>query len=77
VWAAVRQHRDHLESSGGLVERRRRRAADEITRLVGVRLLETARTVTSGDRAAELAEAVVRGEIDPWTAADELLAARP
>jgi LAO/AO transport system kinase len=77
VWAAVGEHRDHLTVSGGLHERRRRRAADEISRLVGVRLLEQARAVTTGDRAAELAEAVARGDTDPWTAADELLATRP
>jgi hypothetical protein len=29
--------------------------------------------VTAGPRAAELAEAVARGEVDPWTAAEELL----
>jgi LAO/AO transport system kinase len=75
VWDAVRRHRDHLTSTGELDGRRRRRAGDEIRRLVGVRLLERARAVTGGDRAAELAEAVVRGDTDPWTAADELLAA--
>jgi LAO/AO transport system kinase len=73
VWAAVVRHREHQSASGGLQERRRRRAADEITRLVGVRLLERARALTSGDRAAELAEAVADGDTDPWTAADELL----
>jgi LAO/AO transport system kinase len=75
VWKAVRDHRDHLTSVGGLQERRRRRASDEITRLVGVRLLERSKAVTTGERAAGLAEAVTRGETDPWTAADELLAA--
>jgi LAO/AO transport system kinase len=77
VWAAVVRHREHQSASGGLQERRRRRAADEITRLVGVRLLERARALTSGDRAAELAEAVADGDTDPWTAADELLADHP
>jgi LAO/AO transport system kinase len=75
AWDAVVRHRDHLTSGGGLHERRRRRAADEIGRLVGVRLLERARTVTTGPRATELAESVVRGDTDPWTAADELLSA--
>ena len=73
VWTAVGRHRDHLTSTGELLQRRHRRAADEITRLVGARLLERARAVTSDDRAAELAEAVARGDTDPWTAADELL----
>jgi LAO/AO transport system kinase len=75
VWAAVQRHRKHLSDTGGLQERRRQRASDEITRLVGIRLLERSRAVTTSERAAELAEGVARGETDPWTAADELLAA--
>jgi GTPase len=73
AWQVVVDHRAHLVASGGLDERRRRRAAEEVTRLVAARLLERARAVTSGPRAAELAEAVARGDVDPWTAADELL----
>lgn len=75
VWQAVADHRAHLEGSGGLAARRRARAAEEVTRLVAARLLERARTVTAGARAAELAEAVANGDVDPWTAADELVAA--
>ena len=73
VWQAVADHRAHLESAGGLDERRRRRAAEEVTRLVAARLLERARATTAGPRATELAEAVAAGDLDPWTAADELL----
>jgi LAO/AO transport system kinase len=75
VWQAVADHRAHLQSSGDLDERRRRRAAEEVTRLVAARLLERARATTTGPRAAELARAVADGELDPWTAADELLGA--
>jgi LAO/AO transport system kinase len=73
VWDTVLAHRSHLEASGQLAERRRRRAGDEVTRLVAARLLQRARALTDSARAAELAEAVVAGELDPWTAADELL----
>jgi LAO/AO transport system kinase len=75
VWDAVLAHRDHLlaGSGEGLAERRRRRAAEEVTRLVAARLLERARAATGTTRGTELAEAVARGELDPWTAADELL----
>jgi LAO/AO transport system kinase len=72
VWQGVADHRAHLEASGGLVARRRARAAEEVTRLVAARLLERARTVTASPRAAELADAVATGDVDPWTAADEL-----
>jgi LAO/AO transport system kinase len=73
VWQAVVDHRDHLAASGALEGRRRRRALEEVTRLVAARLLDRARAATSGPRAAELAAAVARGDVDPWTAAEELL----
>ena len=73
VWQAVADHRAHMEADGELDDRRRRRAADEVTRLVAARLLERARATTTGPRAGELAEAVAAGDLDPWTAADELL----
>jgi LAO/AO transport system kinase len=72
VWQGVADHRAHLEASGGLAARRRARAAEEVTRLVAARLLERARTATASPRAAELADAVATGDVDPWTAADEL-----
>jgi LAO/AO transport system kinase len=74
AWRAIGDHRAHLEAGGGLDERRRRRAADEVTRLVAAGLMARARAATGGPRAAELAEAVARGATDPWSAADELLA---
>jgi GTPase len=73
VWQAVVDHRAHLAAGGELHDRRRRRAAEEVTRLVAARLLDKARALTAGPRAAELAEAVARGDVDPWTAAEELL----
>ncbi|HKA82695.1 MAG TPA: methylmalonyl Co-A mutase-associated GTPase MeaB [Acidimicrobiales bacterium] len=73
VWHAVVDHRAHLASGGELHDRRRRRAAEEVTRLVAALLLDRARALTAGPRAAELAEAVARGEVDPWTAAEELV----
>jgi LAO/AO transport system kinase len=77
MWQAVADHREHLASSGGLDERRHRRAAEEVTRLVAARLLERARATMAGDRAAELSEAVAAGELDPWSAADTVLAEDP
>ena len=75
VWDAVLAHRSHLLAGSGerLAERRSTRAADEVTRLVAARLLERARVATGSARGAELAAAVARGDLDPYTAADELL----
>lgn len=38
--------------------------------------MERARALTTGPRADELAAAVAEGGLDPWTAADELLASQ-
>jgi LAO/AO transport system kinase len=73
VWQAVADHRAHMQSSGELTERRRTRAGEEVTRLIAARLLDSARATTASPRARTLAEAVAAGELDPWTAADELL----
>jgi LAO/AO transport system kinase len=73
VWRAVADHRAHVLATGELDERRRQRAAEEVTRLVAARLLEQARAMTTSRRAGELAEAVAAGDLDPWTAAEELL----
>ena len=73
VWGAVGEHRSYLAASGGLAERRHRRASEEVTRLVAAELLERARAMTTSPQAAELADAVAAGDLDPWTAADRLL----
>jgi LAO/AO transport system kinase len=74
VWRAIADHRDHMAATGELADRRHNRAAEEVTRLVAAQLLARAREATAGPRARALAEAVAAGELDPWTAADELLA---
>jgi LAO/AO transport system kinase len=73
VWRAIVDHRTHIRDSGELDARRRRRAAEEVTRMVAARLLERARSMTASPRAGELADAVAAGDLDPWTAADDLL----
>jgi LAO/AO transport system kinase len=73
VWRAIVDHRTHMLDSGELDTRRRRRAAEEVTRMVAARLLERARAMTASPRAGDLADAVAAGDLDPWTAADELL----
>ncbi len=73
VWQAVADHRAHVVANGELDDRRRQRAAEEVTRLVAATLLERARAATASPRARELADKVAAGDLDPWTAADELL----
>lgn len=73
VLSAVVEHREHLEVTGELGERRRRRAADELSRMVAARLAEQARMLTGGDEAGALAAKVAAGTVDVWSAVDRLL----
>ena len=73
VWDAVERHRAHAEASGVLEQRRRRRLADELRQILVTRLEARARELCTGERYDQLMQAVLDHEVDPWTAADELL----
>lgn len=75
LWEAVRAHRAHAESSGELRARRSFRLRQELGEIVAERLVRRAREISSGARWDELTDAVVERSTDPWTAADEVLAA--
>ncbi len=75
LWEAVLAHRDYAESSGQLRERRAFRLREELREIVATRLGHRARQICSGERWDELTDAVVARSTDPWTAADEMLAA--
>jgi LAO/AO transport system kinase len=72
LWRVIGDHRAHLEQSGELAERRRRRALDELTEVIVRRLEARVRTLEGGEY-ERIREAVVAGEVDPYAAADELL----
>lgn len=75
VLAAVEGHRSHLTAAGRLERRRKERRRAEILRVVESRARDRAleRACRSG-RLDELAERVYAGEMDPYSAADQLLA---
>jgi LAO/AO transport system kinase len=75
LWEAVLAHREYAESSGQLRERRAFRLREELREIVATRLGRRARQICSGERWDELTDAVVDLSTDPWTAADEMLAA--
>jgi LAO/AO transport system kinase len=75
LWEAVLEHREYAESSGQLRERRAFRLREELREIVATRLGHRARQICSGERWDELTDAVVERSTDPWTAADEMLAA--
>ncbi len=75
LWDAVLAHRAHAESSGQLARRRSFRLREELREIVAQRLGRRAREICSGERWEELTDEVVSRSTDPWTAADEMLAA--
>ena len=75
LWDAVLEHRAHAESSGLLVERRTFRLREELREIIAQRLGRRAREICTGTRWDELTDEVVERTTDPWTAADEMLAA--
>ncbi|MBM45612.1 MAG: methylmalonyl Co-A mutase-associated GTPase MeaB [Acidimicrobiaceae bacterium] len=74
LWKEVGAHRQYLEECGELEVRRNRRVDAELSEIVN-RSLEK-RVVATMDRpeTAELKEKLMRGEIDPYAAAAELIA---
>jgi LAO/AO transport system kinase len=74
---AIDAHRDHLSGSGELHRRRLARARNEIDQLAVTALRATLGGLdgTAGIGLDDLAEAVVEGKLNPYEAADRLLAA--
>jgi LAO/AO transport system kinase len=74
VVEALDKHRTWLEETGNLRASRRRRAADEIEAIAVTALRERMGDLRSGRGLDELADRVVSGELDPYAAADVLVA---
>lgn len=73
VVARLDEHRAWLESSGELARRRLRRAREEVETIAVTSLRERWGDVHGRSELDELAERVVAGDTDPYSAADELL----
>jgi len=70
----IGEHRDHIEAEGTLEQRRARNLRNEVLELASARLrrrLEAA--VAADDEVASLLDRVVKRELDPASAATELL----
>ncbi len=74
VWDAVLAHRAHAETSGELTRRRNFRMREELREIVTQRLGQRARELCTGERWDQLTDEVVERTVDPWSAADEMLA---
>jgi len=74
LWDAIGGHRAHVEATGELADRRQARLREELDLIVTRRLRAKAESLLDeSDRRAVDAE-VDAGRLDPWTAADRLLA---
>jgi LAO/AO transport system kinase len=73
LWEAIEEHRSYQEVEGLLAKRRRRRIEREIREIVAARFRERVEEKT-GSSIGDLAAAVERRELDPYAAADSLIA---
>jgi len=71
--AAVDDHLAHLRESGGLARRERNRAAREFESIVREAALARVRSGVADAGWSALVEQVARRELDPYSAADQLL----
>lgn len=74
VMGAIDDHLGWMTEHGVLHQRRRRRAADEIESIAMASIRERIGDLRSGRGLEDLAHRVVQGELDPYTAADSLVA---
>jgi LAO/AO transport system kinase len=77
LWDAVGRHRAHLTDSGTLEAHRRRRVEGELRQIVLSRLMDELDAVTDAEGTAPIVSAMLAGELDPYEAADRLVAMLP
>ena len=75
VVEAIERHGAWLAGNGQLARRRAKRAADEVEAIALTVLRARMGDLRGGDSLDLLADRVVAGELDPYTAADELVGA--
>jgi LAO/AO transport system kinase len=75
LWAAIRAHQEAAVASGRLAQERADRVKVEVRRILARRLVEAAEARADGDDFDALCAGIVAGELDPWEAVDQLLAA--
>jgi LAO/AO transport system kinase len=74
LWGAVARHRAHLLGSGQLTVRRADRLALELRRVLLARTEVKIDELLAGEEFSSSVKALVAGELDPYQAADRLLA---
>ena len=75
LWSSVLDHRAAVTADGTLARRREARLRDELRDIVARRLEQRALALCGGAHWDELQHQVAERSVDPWSAADALLAA--
>ena len=73
LWNVVAQQREHSTTTGLLQRRRSFRLREELREIVERRLEHRAREICSGSEWDALQTKVLENQLDPWTAADDML----
>ena len=73
LWNVVAQPREHSTTTGLLQRRRSFRLREELREIVERRLENRAREICSGNEWDALQNKVLENQLDPWTAADDML----
>jgi LAO/AO transport system kinase len=75
LWEALVDHRRHQEHTGALEGRRHSRRRTELEVALAALLARRAAEIVDGELGTKFLARVVSGELDPWTAAEQLDAA--
>jgi len=73
LWDAIKRHQEYMLKSGRIEERRIRRVKEEMRDIVVERVDEKLMKLFKSDSFGDLIERVVKRQIDPYSAADEIL----
>jgi LAO/AO transport system kinase len=74
LWSAIGEHRAHQIEHGTLERMRRKRLELEFHQIVTARVGERIDALAAADRFADIMASMVAGDVDPYQAADRLLA---
>jgi LAO/AO transport system kinase len=73
LWEAIVNHRTHQIEAGALEEARRRRRRDELAQLLAAHVERRIDQAMASQPLAGVAEAVAKGTLDPYEAAEQVL----
>lgn len=68
LWEAIKRHREYMESSGRLRERRAFRAREEVKTIITSSIARKVEERLAGGEAKELIDGVVEGKLDSYSA---------